>query len=155
MKEIYVIDACALINAAHNYNMAKKSFTHIWTTFDELIDCGRLLSSAEIMDELKDDDLRAWAKKRKTLFVPLTKEIQEKTSSILTEFPTMIKIRSTDNSNADPFLIATAALREGAIVVTDERPGDIKTKDYRIPNVCQALSIPCINLRVFLDRVLE
>ena len=154
MKTVYVIDACALINAAQNYNMAKKSFAHIWEALDEMIQRGELISSVEIMDELKDDGLQSWAKQRKECFVPLTKEIQEKTVEVLAQFPTLIKIRSTGNSNADPFLVATAAL-QGGIIVTDEKLGDTKTKDYKIPNVCQALEIPYMNLLTFLDQILE
>ena len=67
MKTIYVIDACALIDAARNYNMSKKSFSHIWAALDDLIQNGELISSTEIMDELKDDDLKAWAKQQGVL----------------------------------------------------------------------------------------
>ena len=154
MTTTYVIDACALINAAQNYNMSKKSFAHIWESLDDMIRRGELISSSEIMDELKDDDLQAWAKQHKECFVPLTKEVQEKTTEVLSKFPTLIKIRSTGNSNADPFLVATAAL-QGGTIVTDERLGDSNTKDYKIPNVCQDLNIPYINLHSFLDRILE
>ena len=154
MKTIYVIDACALIDAARNYNMSKKSFSHIWTTLDNLIQIGELISSTEIMDELKDDDLKIWAKQHKECFIPLTRDVQEKTTEVLSKFPTLIKIRSTGNSNADPFLIATAVL-QGGTIVTNEKLGDNKTKDYKIPNVCQALNIPYMNLHTFLDQILE
>ena len=154
MKTIYVIDACALIDAARNYNMSKKSFSHIWAALDDLIQNGELISSTEIMDELKDDDLKAWAKQHKECFLPLTRDVQAKTTEVLSQFPTLIKIRSTGNSNADPFLIATAAL-QGGTIVTNERLGDSKTKDYKIPNVCQALNIPYTNLHTFLDHILE
>lgn len=154
MKTIYVIDACALIDAARNYNMSKKSFSHIWATLDDLIQNGELISSTEIMDELKDDDLKAWAKQHKECFLPLTRDVQAKTTEVLSQFPTLIKIRSTGNSNADPFLIATAAL-QGGTIVTNEKLGDSKTKDYKIPNVCQALNIPYMNLHTFLDQILE
>ena len=154
MKTIYVIDACALIDAARNYNMSKKSFSHIWAALDDLIQNGELISSTEIMDELKDDDLKAWAKQHKECFLPLTRDVQAKTTEVLTQFPTLIKIRSTGNSNADPFLIATDAL-QGGTIVTNERLGDSKTKDYKIPNVCQALNIPYMNLHTFLDHILE
>lgn len=30
MSKTYVIDACSLINIAHNYNMGKKAFAGIW-----------------------------------------------------------------------------------------------------------------------------
>ena len=95
MKTVYVIDACALIDAARNYNMSKRSFAHIWATIEDLIRSGDLISSAEIMDELKDDDLKTWAKQHKECFLPLTQEIQAKTSEVLAQFPTLIKIRSS------------------------------------------------------------
>ena len=154
MKTIYVIDACALIDAARNYNMSKKSFSHIWAALDDLIQNGELISSTEIMDELKDDDLKAWAKQHKECFLPLTRDVQVKTTEVLSQFPTLIKIRSTGNSNADPFLIATAVL-QGGTIVTNEKLGDNKTQDYKIPNVCQALNIPYMNLHTFLDHILE
>lgn len=154
MSKKYVIDACALINAAQHYNMSKKSFSHIWEAMEEMIESGELISSSEIMDELKDDDLKEWAKRHKECFLPLTQDIQEKTMEVLRDYPNLIKIRSTSNSNGDPFLIATAALNNGTIV-TDERPGDEKTLDIKIPNVCRALKIPYMNLRSFLDEVLE
>ena len=70
MKTIYVIDACALIDAAQHYNMTKKSFTHIWNALENLIDDGQLISSTEVMDELKDDDLKKWAMSHKDCFIP-------------------------------------------------------------------------------------
>lgn len=57
MKTVYVIDACALIDAAKEYNMSKKTFFPIWEALDELIERGELITSTEIHDELKDDDL--------------------------------------------------------------------------------------------------
>ncbi|MBR0092477.1 MAG: DUF4411 family protein [Lachnospiraceae bacterium] len=153
-KKLYVMDACAFIEAAHNYNMIKKSFSHIWSTLEALIDKGFLISSTEVLDELKDDDLKQWARNHRECFFDLTQDIQEKASEILDRFPNLIKLRSSSNSNADPFLIATAVIHNGC-VVTNERLGDENTKDYRIPNVCRALGIPYMNLRDFLDEVLE
>ena len=154
MSTTYVIDACALIDASQHYNMSKKSFSHIWEALDELFKTGKLISCSEIMDELKDEDFQKWAKEHKDCFYPLNKDLQEKTTEVLSQFPNLIKIRSTSNSNADPFLIATALLQNGSIV-TNEKLGDEKTKDCRIPNVCQTLGIPYMNLHSFLDHVLE
>jgi hypothetical protein len=128
MNTTYVIDACALIDAAQHYNMSKKSFSHIWEALDALFESGQLISSAEILDELKDEDLKKWVKKHQEHFCPLTKDVQDKTSEVLTQFPNLIRIRSTANSNADPFLIATALLHEGS-VVTNEKLGNENAKD--------------------------
>ena len=72
MMQKYVIDACALIDAAKNYNMSKKSFSNIWETLDMMISEGRLFSSIEVLDELKDDDIEKWGKLHKEAFVTLS-----------------------------------------------------------------------------------
>ena len=154
MKEVYVIDACALIDAAKEYNMSKKTFSPIWEAFDELINAGQLITSVEIRDELKDDDLISWTKKHKDFFVPLSKEIQEQVSAVLKKYPTLIKMKSTSNSNGDPFLVATAIVNNGCIV-TNERTGDEKTGDYRIPNVCKGFDITYMDLHDFIDTLVN
>ena len=128
----YVIDACSLINAAKNYNMAKKAFYQIWETFDKMVVAGTLLSSSEVLKEA---------------FLPLTFEIQKKTTEILAKYPNMIKIATKGSSNADPFLVATAILEKG-IIVTDEGAAGI-------PNICNMEGIPHMNLKAFLDEILE
>ena len=115
MSKKYVIDACALINASKNYNMTKKAFSHIWQAFNELVENGQLISSSEIFEELKDDDIVKWAKEHKDAFLPLSKEVQLKTTEILQQFPQIIKIQTKGSSNGDPFLIATAILEDGII----------------------------------------
>ena len=150
----YAIDACSLINAAKNYSLKKTTFSPIWEKIKDMINSGNLVSTVEVREELKDDDLVEWSKRNDSLFLPLTEEIQKKTTSILRDFPTMIKMKSSGNSNADPFLIATAAL-EDAIIVSDERLGSESTGDYRIPNVCKKYGIKCITLNDFLDLILE
>lgn len=154
MKTVYVIDACALIDAAKEYNMSKKTFSPIWEAFEELINNGQLITSTEIHDELKDDDLIAWSKKHKELFVPLTEKIQEQVFEVLKKYPTLIKMKSTSNSNGDPFLVATAIVNNGCII-TNERPGDEKTGDYHIPNVCKGFDIPYMNLHAFIGEIVS
>lgn len=154
MKTVYVIDACALIDAAKEYNMSKKTFSPIWEAFDELISNGQLITSTEILDELKDDDLIAWSKRHKEFFVPLTKEIQEQVFEVLKKYPTLIKMKSSSNSNGDPFLVATAIVKNGCII-TNERPGDEKTGDYHIPNVCKGYDLPYMNLHTFIGQIVS
>ena len=152
--EKYAIDTCSLINAAKNYSLKKTTFNPIWEKVTDMIATGALISTSEVRDELKDDDLVEWSKRNDLLFLPLTEEIQKKATIILRDFPTLIKMKSTGNSNADPFLIATAEI-EGATIVSDERLGDESTGDYHIPNVCRRYGIECITLGDFLDRILE
>jgi hypothetical protein len=134
--------------------MKKNAFAHIWTKLSEMLESGELISSSEVLDELKDDDLLEWVKSHREAFVQLNPTIQSTVTSILKDYPTMIQIKSTGNSNADPFLVATAKV-SGGCIVTDERLGDVKSKNYRIPNVCKELGIKYINLREFLDLILD
>lgn len=149
MSKKYVIDACALINASKNYNMSKKSFAHIWDALNNLVENGQLISSSEIFEELRDDDIVQWAKSHKESFLPLTKEVQIKTTEILQQFPQIIKVQTKCSSNGDPFLIATAILENG-IIVTDEG-----NKNNGIPMVCESLGIPYMKLNDMLDEILE
>ncbi len=143
----YVIDACSLINASKNYNMSKKTFARIWDTLDALVADGSLISNSEILDELKDDDISSWGKAHKEAFLPLTYEVQKKTTEILAKYPDMIKITTRGSSNADPFLIATAILENG-IVVTDEGTSGI-------PRICNLEGVSWMSLTSFLNEILE
>jgi hypothetical protein len=157
MRVNYVIDTCALIDASNQYNISKKSFAFIWEKFDDLIEGGELISSEVVKDELtsKDlEDLQKWAKKHKTFFYPLTKEIQEKTKEVLAKYPSMIGIKGTGNSNADPFLIATALSFHGTIVTQEKRAKE-SAKVCKIPNACDGLGIPYMDLQTFLDLILD
>ena len=153
MTKPFVIDACALMNASHNYSMTSHFFSRVWDTFEEMISRGELISSSEVMDELKDDMLFNWAKQHRECFLPLSMDIQDKTKQILKQFPSLIQMKSVKNSNADPFLIATALVNNGTIV-TDERFGDEKNGQIKIPNVCRAKNIPCITLREFIGVIM-
>ena len=75
-------------------------------------------------------------------------------TDILKEYPTLIKMKSSGNSNADPFLIATAII-EHATIISDERNRDETSRDYHIPNVCEHYDIECITLQAFLDIIIE
>ena len=155
MSQKFAIDACALIEAGKIYNIKKKTCAPIWAKSDELIHQGRLISSCEVLEELKDQDILIWAKQRREIFLPLNEPIQEKTREILSRFPRIIKIRGKKgDSNADPFLIATALLND-CTVVTNEKAGDESTGDWKIPNVCRQYNIECINLGNMLDRMLD
>lgn len=153
MTKPFVIDACALMNANHHYSMSSQFFSRVWDTFGEMISKGELISTSEVMDELKDEKLAAWAKQHHECFLPLSKDIQDETKAILKQYPLLIQMKSVKNSNADPFLIATAMVNNGTIV-TDERFGDEKNGQIKIPNVCRAKNIPCITLQEFMSEIM-
>jgi hypothetical protein len=80
------------------------------------------------------------------MFVPLDDAIQRATSEGSRATP------SADEGHkelqwADPFVVATARVK-GLTVVTEEKGGT--TKKPKIPSVCQALGVPCVNVLSFL-----
>jgi hypothetical protein len=118
-------------------------FPTLWERIDVLIDNGQLLAIDEVLRELekKVDDLHEWATQRKELFVTMDAEILRRGGEVINQFPSLVdpeKLRGT----ADPFVIALAAERN-LTVVTAEKPKPSKPK---IPDVCQALKVPCISL---------
>lgn len=150
---IYVIDSSCLIDASKSYTIGKKSFESVWNTIDTLIQEKKLISSSEIKDEILDEDLLQWLKKYDNFYIPLTEAIQLSVITILKKYPSLIKLRSSGNSNADPFLIATAlefSKYDIVKVVSNEKPsGD------RIPVVCNHYGIECISLSKFINEVIE
>lgn len=150
-SRIYIIDACALIDASKNYPLSKKTFQSIWDKIAEMFEEGTLMSSAEIFDEVKDKDISEWLKSYKSCFIPIDESIQKTTKEILDKFPNMININKNkkSSSNGDPFLIATAIEKQG-IVVTNEKNGLNK-----IPAVCKSFNIESINLLQFIDEIME
>jgi len=151
--KIYAIDTCSLIDASKNYMLGKKSFNFIWEKFAEMFETGNLISNIEIYKEIKDDDLLNWIKDYKHCFLDSCKDIQEEVKSILDKYPNIIDVIN-NKSGADPFLIATAKVKN-AIVVTNEKIVPDKSKRIKIPNVCQSINIECIDLVTFINSIID
>lgn len=93
--------------------------------------------------ERQDDDLHAWAEAKPQMFVDLDDPQQQEVREIM-ETNTGIVQPGEDRVNADPFVIALARCR-GLVVVSEERrSGNPNTP--KIPNVCAARGVRCVNL---------
>jgi len=118
----------------------------LWSRLDDLIVDGSLRATEEVLIELerKDDDVHGWAKARPVLFVPLDERIQIAVTEILAVHEKLLDTRS-GRSAADPFVVALAHIEE-CTVVTGERRRTKSADRPNIPDVCDALDIPCITL---------
>jgi hypothetical protein len=107
-----------------------------------LVESGDLRATIEVHFELEveDDEVLAFVDDLDDLFVPIDEPIQREVRAILKDFPRLIH---AGRSGADPFVIALARMR-GAAVVCEEGRGKINAP--KIPDVCEALGIPCIKL---------
>lgn len=98
------------------------------------------------------DELRAWTKSHKRMFIPMAKTLTDG-MAIQARFPGL-RDPKAEYEEADAFVIALAQQR-GGIVVTQETSAAEKNKPKRthfIPDVCRDLGVPCINLQGFMRR---
>jgi predicted nucleic acid-binding protein len=146
-SEVYCLDTSALINPWRRMwppDLAPR----YWEDVSALALTGRVVLSEEVREELlhKDDELASWAKANIQAWHTLTAEIQDSVRQIMRNWGRLVDHRKNRGS-ADPFVIATAKVL-GAIVVTDEGPGD--EKNVRIPYVCSQIDVRCVGLLEFV-----
>ncbi len=148
----YVFDNSPLSTLFRNYY--RRRFPTLWQHFDELIDNGDIVSTREVLREIKDgavDSLRDWAAQNHELFtIPNADEgtfvgqiyaVQHFQQNI--ERQKMLK----GGRNADPFVIAKAAVN-GFTVVTMEQ---LRDNAVKIPNICNHFDIPWMSLEDFME----
>lgn len=105
----------------------------------------------EVRSELsrRDDAIHDWAKSQADLFVPLTPDIQRAAREVLGAHPRLVGTGGGRNS-ADPFVIALARARDGVVVTEETLSGNINRP--RIPDVCEAMGVPWLNLVRFVQQ---
>lgn len=116
----------------------------MWSWLGELGAAGTLTAIDEVLEELqkKEDGAHAWAKKNLTV-VPIDAAIQGVVADIMKAHPRLVDNRR-NRSQGDPFVIALARVR-GFTVVTGEKASNNPEKP-RIPDVCAAMNVKCINM---------
>ncbi|MEO7196734.1 MAG: DUF4411 family protein [Pseudonocardiaceae bacterium] len=124
-------------------------FLTLWANIEQMIATGSIRAIDVVRDELgrRDDATRAWAAAQEGLFVILDGDVQGATSKTLAAHPKLMG-RGGGRNAADPFVIGLARAH-GGIVVTEETPtGNLERP--RIPDVCSALGVRCVNLIGFV-----
>jgi hypothetical protein len=77
---LYSFDTSVLIES-WNRRLPPATFVSFWERLDEVINAGTVRAVDEVRNELtRDDNLKAWAKLRGQLFVPLEHDIQRATT---------------------------------------------------------------------------
>ncbi len=148
----YVFDNSPLSTLFKNYY--RRRFPSLWQRFDDLAANGDIVSTCEVHREIEDgavESLREWAAQNGDLFtVPNPEEgafvariyaVQHFQQNI--ERQKMLK----GGRNADPFVIAKAAVTERTVVTMEKRqPNAVK-----IPNICDHFGVPCMTLEDFME----
>lgn len=142
---MYCIDTSALIHGWRR-DYPPDVFQSLWDHLDRLAKQGRLFSSIEVLIELErgGDDIFRWAKDRESIFCEADEEVQKVLGTIVDNFPSFVPADSPDGVWADAYVIAFAAAKNWT-VVTGEKPVGPGAKRLKIPNVCQAMGVNCID----------
>ncbi len=123
----------------------------VWDHMEDMINEGLVVSVEDVHLELNatDDAILEWANKQKGkgFFRPLDEETQRNASRVLSTHPNLVDVRKR-KSSADVFLIAYA-IGNGCTVVTQEKKSGGPPR-VKIPDVCEAYRINCIDLVAFL-----
>lgn len=146
MDTVYCIDTSALI-AAWYERYKPNRFPRLWEQLDAMAADGRLVSSLLVLNECskRSPELHAWLKEREHMFIAPEADIQRGAMAIINTYTSLVKA-GKEKFAADPFVIATAHT-SGYTVITEETGLSLG----KIPGVCQALDVPCINLVQLFD----
>ena len=148
---LFSFDSSSLI---HAWNRAYRpgNFPSFWKLLEDAISAGVVAASVEVLNELskKDDAVFDWCKRMAgNLCVEIDDDQQEHLQHIMGTYPRLVDTVK-GKSGGDPFVIALARVRHGAIVVVSEE--DFGRKESpRIPDVCHAEGIPCYKLADFIE----
>lgn len=147
----YCFDTSAFVEAwRRRYPI--QLFPDFWDRVDEMArDGNRVFANEEVRAEIEriDDDLLAWIRARPHLILVLDDAVQARTTEILRSHSRLMNLRK-NRSMADPFVIAHAPVLNAA-VVTEERLTESR-KAPRIPDVCRAIGVECIDVVTFMRR---
>lgn len=158
---IFVVDTNVLSNAFKNIKI--ETFKTFWFAFDKLISNGHIISTREVFRELEtffiikdkcdNDTVMKWLIDHKKIFLTPTSEVCSVVSQIFKN-PHYKQIIKKDNiltgrPEADPFVIAQAAVIDGVVVSSEV----YKENAAKIPNICNDMSVKFIDADAFFSYV--
>lgn len=151
---IHVFDTNSLRVLANYYPARFPSF---WKHFEAAFAAGEVMSVKEARKELEAQATGTWfwdwVVAHTDFFPPPSPDEMTFVAKIFAvpHFRTLIgeTQRLRGLPVADPFVIASAAVRGGCVVTEEAR----KQNAARIPNVCGAFKVPCTNVEGFLESM--
>lgn len=131
-------------------------FPSLWKLVDELVDAGTIVSVAEVLNELqndnRDESVIEWAKDHRAVFAKPSDDELVVVQRILAvgHFQAVITRKALLKGTpvADPFIVASASV-SGGTVITEEAK---KPNAAKVPNICETFEVPCENLKWFMQQ---
>jgi Domain of unknown function (DUF4411) len=147
-KKICCIDTSALV-AAWYERYKPNRFPKLWEQLDQLFQEGRLVSSTLVLRECskqRSEELHDWLQPRSAMFQVPDETVQGQVDHIVNT-DTGLVAAGKEKFQADPFVIAQAKV-SGYTVITEETG---PTSLGKIPGVCNAMKVECVNLMQLID----
>lgn len=149
---MYSIDTSSIV-AAHSEWYSPEQFPCFWVKFNVFLKSGLVVAHETVKEELDKLDpnlFKTIGGKRHPLFQKMDEGIQKHAREVLKRYESLTK--EGTGGHADPWVVALAKQRS-LTVVSEEAPDPRrKHQNIKIPDVCAAFSIPCINLRTLVKR---
>lgn len=147
---VYILDTSFIIQL--HENCYRENFVTLWGLFDEMLAAGQFTSTREVRRELEEqsDVATKWAEANNDLFTTPTAEEGRFVANIyaVKHFQQNIELKKIlkGGKNADPFVIARAAVLDGTVLTMEQ----LKPNAAKIPNICDHFKLPCMDLRGFM-----
>jgi hypothetical protein len=148
MAIIYCVDTSALI-AAWYERYKPNRFPKLWDQLDILFTSGRLVSSSLVLRECskkRSEELHNWLKPREAMFQIPDEAVQGQVDFIVNSYTGLVAA-GKEKFQADPFVIALAKVNGHTVITEETGPTSLS----KIPGVCNAMNVPCINLMQLID----
>jgi len=151
----YCLDANVLIVPWNSY-YSRKMCPDYWQLLERLGHGGRVFIPKAVEEEIArtEDQLSQWLKGSGIPVYPVEEPVTQCLSKIFETDP--LHQHLVDNikgrSLADPWVIAHAMAQQ-ACVVTKEKKQTARTDRIRIPNVCEKMSVRCIDDFQFIEEL--
>jgi hypothetical protein len=148
-KKNYCIDTSALI-AAWYERYKPNRFPKLWEQLDQLITEGRLMSSTLVLRECskqRSEELHGWLKPREAMFATPDETVQGQVDHIVNTYTALVAA-GKEKFQADPFVIAQAKVNGYTVITEETGIGSLG----KIPGVCAAMKVECINLMQLIDE---
>jgi hypothetical protein len=146
---LYSFDTSSLLNGRRDL-LPPQVFPSLWSNIEAMIAGGEIRAVDVVRDELgrRDDEVTQWARAQTDLFVALDADIQHATRDTLARHQKLMGKGGGRNA-ADPFVIGLAHARGGIVVTEETLSGNLDKP--RIPDVCEALEVPWLNMIGFVQ----
>lgn len=139
---LYCIDTSSLVALKRTY--PRHSLGPLWDLLEQLAHDGRLIAPHEVLRELSqvEDDMKAWAKARSGIFVPIDGDQGNALREIQAEFPG-VSASAKQGPHADPWCLALSLVRtrcgDDLYLINEEK--DTLTRSDKIPYVARHFNI--------------